>query len=157
MQNSKPEVCQVNGYWTKAPLCCTRLLAEGTGHRSTGSLVALGHWCQSHSATQGTQVRVHLCSVLAVWSGEKGKWQWGSSAGHSPLGSASGRKGSLAIPHSRQKSLPSFLLFSKDLIQALIQDPLTLPLHSKSLVPLLHLWALFSLQKKVIVPDMRRF
>lgn len=69
VQNSKPEVCQVNGYWTKAPLCCTRLLAEGTGHRSTGSLVALGHWCQSHSATQGTQVKSASlqCVGSLVW------------------------------------------------------------------------------------------
>ena len=112
VRDSKPELCQVSGCWARTPLCGTCLLAEGTGHGSTGSPVTPGHWCQSSGTqgTQGTQVMVHLGSVLAVRSGEKGTWQWGSSAGHSPPGPATGREEALSpFPTpGRNLSLPFF-------------------------------------------------
>lgn len=129
------------------------LRAQATGAR--------GHWWHLVTGANHTQPPREPrsgCIFAVCW--QSGLEKRGSSSGEALQAIALWallQGGRALSPHSRQKSLPSFLLFSKDLIQALIQDPLTLPLHSKSLVPLLHLWALFSLQKKVIVPDMRRF
>ena len=117
--------------------------------QATGAQGHWGHLVTGANHTQPPRKPRSGCIFAVCW--QSGLERRGSGSGEALWAIAlqallqEGRKGSLPIPHSRQKSLPSFLLFSKDLIQALIQDPVTLPLHSKSLVPLLHLWALFSL------------
>lgn len=111
--------------------------------------VAQGHWCQSFPATQETQ------AVLSVLS-PTGPWQWGlesSGWGNTECriallatalpGSAEGIPGLESIPRFRQKHLSSF--FPPRILPKILASPIALPSHSRSSVPLLHLWALSSL------------
>lgn len=115
-----------------------------------GSLARLWSLVPITSATQGTQVRVHLCS----WQSGLRK---GAAAGEALQAIAlwallqGGRLS--AIPHSRQKSLPSFLLSQGSYPSSYPRSPEISPSSPQIIGTFATSVGLVLLQKKVIVPD----
>ena len=97
------------------------------GHGVTGDTWPLVPVTLSHPRELGQGASVQGVGS-EVWREADGVGR--SSSGHRALPALpqEGRKVSLPIPHSRQKSLPSFLLFSEDLTQDLA-PPIALPPH----------------------------